>query len=132
MPVADAGSLVVRVQLASVCGSDVHLWQGHLPPDGSFGALPSYWRGAAHWLDDRAGKGRTLVVPSASFAEYTWGRPLDEPMQALAKSDWAVAHSDHVMIDPEVAQAMRDDLAAQYVKLVPRGVAAGSASAKTP
>ena len=69
--VIDMSSFVRRVGTAGllVVIAAAPLWQGHLPPDGSFGALPSYWRGAAHWLDDRAGKGRTLVVPSASFAE---------------------------------------------------------------
>ena len=47
-----------------------------------------------------------------------------------AKSDWAIAHSTHVMIDPEVAEAMRVDLAEQFVKQAPRGAgSAGSAKA---
>src|SRR5205807_9706670 len=66
------------------------MWQGHLAPDGAFTGLPGYWRQAAQWLGNRASKGRTLIVPSAAFGEYRWGRPLDEPMQALAKSDWVV------------------------------------------
>ena len=66
------------------------LWQGHLAPVGSFRAVPNYWGQAVRWLGDRASNGRTLIVPSAAFGEYTWGRPLDEPMQALAKSDWVV------------------------------------------
>ncbi|MDQ1246493.1 MAG: arabinofuranan 3-O-arabinosyltransferase, partial [Actinomycetota bacterium] len=34
--------------------------------------------------------GRTLLVPGSAFGEYAWGRPLDEPMQALAQSPWAI------------------------------------------
>jgi hypothetical protein len=44
-----------------------------------------------------------------------------------ARSDWAIAHSDRALIDPAVAQAMRDDLAAQYVLHAPRASDAGSA-----
>jgi hypothetical protein len=36
-----------------------------------------------------------------------------------AKSDWAISVSDKTLIDPAVAKAMRDDLAAQYVKRAP-------------
>jgi len=46
-----------------------------------------------------------------------------------AKSDWAIEHSTHTLIDPEIAEAMRQDLAQQFVKLAPRGTA-GSAAAK--
>jgi hypothetical protein len=40
-----------------------------------------------------------------------------------AKSDWAIANSDHTVIPPEVVQAMRDDLHAQFLKLAPRPTA---------
>ncbi|MBV8986789.1 MAG: DUF3367 domain-containing protein, partial [Acidimicrobiia bacterium] len=90
--VLDVSTFVRRVGTAAVlvAVAAAPLWQGHLAPDGSFKALPSYWRQASTWLGDHAAKGRTLIVPSAAFGEYTWGRPLDEPMQALATSDWAV------------------------------------------
>jgi arabinofuranan 3-O-arabinosyltransferase len=90
--VLDLSSFARRVGTAAVLVVVVAapMWQGHLAPAGSFDALPGYWRQAAKYLGDRAVKGRTLIVPSAAFGEYTWGRPLDEPMQALAKSDWAV------------------------------------------
>jgi hypothetical protein len=37
-----------------------------------------------------------------------------------AKSDWAIKNADHIVVPPEVAKAMRDDLAEQFVKLAPR------------
>ena len=40
-----------------------------------------------------------------------------------AKSDWAISVSDKAVIDPAVAKALRDDLAAQYVKNAPRPAA---------
>jgi hypothetical protein len=38
-----------------------------------------------------------------------------------AKSDWAIAQSNRTLIDPAVAKAMRDDLAAQFLTHAPRG-----------
>ncbi len=54
----------------------------------SFVELPGYWRDAAGWLDERGG--RALVVPSASFGVYLWGRSQDEPLQPLETQSWAV------------------------------------------
>lgn len=36
-------------------------------------------------------------------------------------SDWAIKVSDTPLVDPRVQQVVRDDLAAQYLKLAPRG-----------
>jgi hypothetical protein len=47
-------------------------------------------------------------------ATVFYGRNTDE------KTAWAISVSDRAVIDPAVAQAMRDDLAAEYVKAVPR------------
>ena len=38
-----------------------------------------------------------------------------------ATSDWAIKVSDQPLVDPRVQKVLRDDLAAQYLKLVPRG-----------
>jgi hypothetical protein len=35
------------------------------------------------------------------------------------KSDWGIEKSDRAAVDPAVAQALRDDLSAQFVKLAP-------------
>src|SRR5207248_9903178 len=32
----------------------------------------------------------TLLLPATGFGEYDWGRTVDEPAQAIAKSPWAV------------------------------------------
>ena len=42
------------------------------------------------------------------------------PELARAQTEWAIAKSDKAGIDPLVSQALRDDLAAQYVKLAPK------------
>ncbi|PZG13470.1 DUF3367 domain-containing protein [Nonomuraea aridisoli] len=61
--------------------------QGLAPP-GDFREVPSHWRQVAAWLDDNAGDAGVLVVPGAKFGEYVWGRPLDEPLQALTTARW--------------------------------------------
>jgi hypothetical protein len=46
-----------------------------------------------------------------------------------AKSDWAIANADHAVIPPEIVQAMKDDLAAQFVKLAPKPTPVAAATA---
>ena len=49
---------------------------------------------------DRAGSprrtrpARTLVVPGSGFAQHTWGRTVDEPIQPLAGAPWATRAPD--------------------------------------
>ena len=64
---------------------------GQLVPAGGYAQLPGYWQETASWLDARAGQGHALLVPGGSLGEYVWGRPLDEPLQALTRrTTWAV------------------------------------------
>lgn len=63
---------------------------GHLVAPGSFAQVPTAWRDAARWLDAHEGTHRTLVLPGSAFGEYTWGRPLDEPLASLLEGDWAI------------------------------------------
>jgi arabinofuranan 3-O-arabinosyltransferase len=62
-------------------------------PSASYAEVPGYWRQATHWVESRAGGGRTLLVPGSSFADYYWGRTGDEPAQALLDSPWAVRNA---------------------------------------
>ena len=64
--------------------------QGNLVTAGPFRSVPSYWYQLADYLHAHAGRTRALLLPSSAFAEYRWGRPLDEPLEALARSPWAV------------------------------------------
>jgi arabinofuranan 3-O-arabinosyltransferase len=64
--------------------------QGDLPQRGSFEELPDSWRKAARFLDRHSDRANALLVPAAPFGEYAWGRPLDDPLQPLADSPWAV------------------------------------------
>ncbi|GAB3997514.1 alpha-(1-_3)-arabinofuranosyltransferase domain-containing protein [Nocardioides marmoraquaticus] len=64
---------------------------GRLAPGGAFAEVPGYWSEAAAWLAQEGGEpDTTLLLPGTAFGDYLWGRPQDEPMQSLARSDWAV------------------------------------------
>ena len=63
---------------------------GQLPRHESYDAIPAHWREAATWLDSQSAPGSVLVVPAASFADFTWGSTKDEPFQALLKRPMAV------------------------------------------
>ncbi len=60
-------------------------------PSGSFEKIPPSWSKASAAAQEASrGGGRSLLVPGTSFATYSWGDTRDEPMQALARSPWAV------------------------------------------
>ena len=50
--------------------------------------MPAYWQQAADWLAAHDGTETTLVVPADSHGIYTWGQPIDEPLEPLARSPW--------------------------------------------
>ncbi|NRQ39332.1 DUF3367 domain-containing protein [Nonomuraea sp. NN258] len=59
-----------------------------LAAPGDFREVPAHWREAAAWVNGNAGDDGVLVLPGATFGEYVWGRPMDEPMQALFTVRW--------------------------------------------
>ncbi|PZF84317.1 alpha-(1-_3)-arabinofuranosyltransferase domain-containing protein [Jiangella anatolica] len=85
--------LVVGLAVVVIAGVATPALAGRLPQAGSYEAIPDYWHEASDWLDENAGTGRALLVPGTSFAEYTWGGPRDEPLQALGDTAWAVRDS---------------------------------------
>lgn len=56
---------------------------------GAFTRLPAHWNKAADWLERHTPEDRALVVPATAHGTYTWGSPIDEPLDVLAKSPWA-------------------------------------------
>ncbi|MFI1400371.1 alpha-(1-_3)-arabinofuranosyltransferase family protein [Streptomyces sp. NPDC020681] len=62
---------------------------GSILQPGAFKKLPSQWTQAADWLEKNSPDSRALVVPATSHGLYTWGSPIDEPLDVLADSRWA-------------------------------------------
>lgn len=70
---------------AAVVVATFPIANGNVFASGSFSSIPGYWREAARFLAQDA-MARTLVTPSASFGEYTWGRTIDEPLQSIGRA----------------------------------------------
>ncbi len=68
------------------------LWpylNGSILNPGSFRKLPTYWQATADWLEKYSPDSRALVVPATAHGIYTWGSPIDQPLDVLAESRWA-------------------------------------------
>ncbi|MFB8243557.1 alpha-(1-_3)-arabinofuranosyltransferase family protein [Streptomyces sp. NPDC055952] len=68
------------------------LWpylNGSILNPGSFPKLPTYWQATADWLEKYSPDSRALVVPATAHGVYTWGSPIDQPLDVLADSRWA-------------------------------------------
>lgn len=62
---------------------------GKLYPNGSYTNIPSYWNQATNWVNARGALSNTLAVPGSMFARFSWGSPLDQPIEPLATVPWA-------------------------------------------
>ncbi|MET8470877.1 alpha-(1-_3)-arabinofuranosyltransferase [Streptomyces sp. NPDC006422] len=62
---------------------------GSILQPGSFQQLPTYWDTTAKWLKKYSPDSRALVVPATAHGIYTWGSPIDQPLDVLADSRWA-------------------------------------------
>ena len=82
-------AVVGAIAAVAVAGTATPLLSLQVAAQGSFVGLPGYWTDAANWLGAHD-SGRALIVPGSHTGLYLWGRPADEPIQALAKSEWEV------------------------------------------
>ncbi|MGR8007341.1 alpha-(1-_3)-arabinofuranosyltransferase domain-containing protein [Streptomyces hypolithicus] len=62
---------------------------GNVLQPGSFTKLPTHWEATAGWLKKNSPDSRALVVPATAHGIYTWGSPIDQPLDVLADSPWA-------------------------------------------
>ncbi|MHC0429785.1 alpha-(1-_3)-arabinofuranosyltransferase [Streptomyces sp. O3] len=62
---------------------------GSILQPGSFKELPGHWEETAAWLKKYSPDSRALVVPATAHGIYTWGSPIDQPLDVLADSRWA-------------------------------------------
>ncbi|GAB2774145.1 alpha-(1-_3)-arabinofuranosyltransferase domain-containing protein [Streptomyces daliensis] len=62
---------------------------GHVLQPGAFEKLPDHWKQTASWLEDHSPDSRAYVTPATAHGVYTWGSPIDQPLDVLADSAWA-------------------------------------------
>ncbi|MFI1204273.1 alpha-(1-_3)-arabinofuranosyltransferase family protein [Streptomyces sp. NPDC020883] len=62
---------------------------GNVLQPGAFTRLPAYWQQTADWLKTHTDGSRALVVPATAHGLFTWGSPIDDPLDVLARSPWA-------------------------------------------
>ncbi|MBZ4017989.1 alpha-(1-_3)-arabinofuranosyltransferase domain-containing protein [Streptomyces purpurogeneiscleroticus] len=62
---------------------------GTVLQSGAFTRLPAHWQRTADWLKEHSPDDRALVVPATAHGLYTWGSPIDQPLDVLAESRWA-------------------------------------------
>lgn len=79
-------SVVVSILAMSTAPSVV----AGLARNEAYTAIPAHWKQASQWLDSQSEPGTVLVLPAASFADFTWGSTKDDPLQVLMKRPLAV------------------------------------------
>jgi len=79
-----AGPIVVLVLVALA----VPYLMGRAAQTESYPAIPKYWSQVADYLARNAPTTTALVVPASAHGQYVWGWPLDQPLEALARSPW--------------------------------------------
>lgn len=109
-PVAGArragAAVVLAAVVLAVAGTASPALAGRLTPPTGFADIPAHWRETADFLAAQQPAGRALLVPATSFGTYEWGKPADEPLQALAESPWEVRSA--IPLTPEAHIRMLD------------------------
>jgi arabinofuranan 3-O-arabinosyltransferase len=80
------------VVAALLLAASAPAWLLLLRPGPGWSEIPAHWRQASSWLAAQDATARTLVVPGSGFAQHTWGRTVDEPIQPLAGAPWSTRH----------------------------------------
>ena len=78
--------------VAALAGLALPFLNGQALQPGSFTQIPAYWQQAAAWLGTHNRTETTMVVPADAHGIYTWGQPIDEPLEPLASSPWVQAN----------------------------------------
>ncbi|WP_030023085.1 alpha-(1-_3)-arabinofuranosyltransferase domain-containing protein [Streptomyces monomycini] len=97
--------LPLVVALLTVPALALPFLNGTVLQPGAFKKLPDAWERTADWLKKNTPDNRALVVPATAHGVYTWGSPIDQPLDVLARSRWA--QRDYVPFGtPGVRRAM--------------------------
>lgn len=80
-----ASALVLLVATVVVGGFPLLTGQMRAP---GWTDIPQPWREAVDLVERERTVGRTLVLPGAGFGDQTWGRTVDEPIQAISSTPW--------------------------------------------
>ncbi|MBF6176150.1 DUF3367 domain-containing protein [Nocardia blacklockiae] len=107
-PERDRLVAVAALVLTALALSTSLAWTSKLAPRGAYDEVPAYWQQTADWLAHNASDTRALVVPGAPFGSQIWGLTRDEPLQALARTPWAVR--DAVPLTPPGAIRAMDSV----------------------
>ncbi|MFJ1459302.1 alpha-(1-_3)-arabinofuranosyltransferase [Nocardia sp. N2S4-5] len=107
-PERDRLVAVAALILTALALSTSLAWTSKLAPRGAYDEVPPYWRQTSEWLAHNASDTRALVVPGAPFGSQIWGLTRDEPLQALARTPWAVR--DAVPLTPPGAIRAMDSV----------------------
>lgn len=86
-------TVVAIAGLSAVAGAASSFFGLAAAPARSFTEIPAYWTATTDWLADHQAQGRTLLLPGSRFADYTWGYPADEPIQATDTVAWDVRNA---------------------------------------
>ncbi len=79
--------IVTVVAVAAVFLAAAPFLRGELYRSGGFTAIPSYWQKAGAFLNEHQGHENAVLVPGSNeFGDYTWGDPIDEPLEIVAST----------------------------------------------
>lgn len=80
---------IAGLTVLALVGLTMPMWRQNVEPAGSFDPIPRWWTQTARWLQSHGEPTqRALLLPAAAHPDYVWGRPTDEPLQALTTTDW--------------------------------------------
>ncbi|GIU84003.1 MAG: hypothetical protein KatS3mg008_0778 [Acidimicrobiales bacterium] len=85
-----AGVVVLVAAVALGVTAVLPLAANRTTNDEGFDRVPPWWEDVARLLSSDTRHGRALLVPAAPFGQYVWGRTEDDPLQAHARTPWAV------------------------------------------
>ncbi len=80
--------MTVPVVAAILAGLALPYLSGQILGTGSFSRVPGYWYQVAGFLAAHSPRQAALVTPADSHGTYLWGGPIDDPLEALARSPW--------------------------------------------